>query len=253
MKVLAQKNIWQEHAYDRLLQSFKNIGDEVIEIELVPFSEKLDWNGECDLVLGSTRFVDLARDKGLPVFKSFDPIVQGCWPHWHWINGDGEYAKWGKLIIDEPVFVKPKREKFFTGRVILNQEDKEKVQLTTSGVDDENEEIVWVSSPVNLKKEYRFFVINRKLITGSLYKEKGQLKTKLVDKKTTVWNYAKNLLEKDIIQYPDDSFVIDIGIWDYDTDEEYGNYGIVELNNINSSGIYDCDTNAIAKAFHETL
>lgn len=244
MKILTQRNIWGEHGYDRLLESFRNQNCEVVEIDLIPFTKHLDYNGECDIVLGSTRFIDLARQKGLPVFPTYDPIALNMFPKSMWLNGGGEWVKWKDLIVEqEPVFIKPKREKFFTGRVLESTEDKEKVQLTTSNVEDEGEELIWISPVKNVIDEYRFFVVGGNIITASCYRYNRYPQYHKIDSAHESWFYAQGLLER---YKTDETFVLDIGYV-----KVFGNYcyyGIVELNNLNSAGIYACDTDVLARA-----
>lgn len=243
MQILAQTNIWKEYNYDRLIQSIIERNIPLQEVGLIPFTENFqeEITIEPTVVFGSNRFVNVCRIKGYPTFKSFDPI-EDFYPRDAWINGNGQWIKWGELKIDSPKFLKPKTEKFFTGLVVEKQEDLEKVQLASSFLANEDDELIWVTNPVNIKREIRFFVIKGQIVTASQYRRNGQVEHKLSEwvYDTSAWAAVTDILSnRGMI---DDAFVMDMGL----TDE--GKWLIVELNNFNSSGLYECNTDAIVSA-----
>jgi hypothetical protein len=78
--------------------------------------------------------------------------------------------------------------------------------------------------------EYRLFVVDKKIVTGSLYKLRDQvIYNSLIDE--TVIEFANKMIEK---WTPDRAFVLDVAV----TSE---GHKIVEVNNINSSGFYASD------------
>lgn len=240
MKVLVQKNIWQEYSYDRFLESMNKCGIEYKEVNIIPFtktfSEPVYFTP--DYIFGSTRFVYVCRNLGYPTFPGFD-ARPGFYPKELYIN-DGETMRWGDVKIDSPKFVKPLyAEKFFTGRIFENQEDLEEVQLTTSFIDNESDVLVIVSNPVNIIEEYRFFCIGGKISTASLYKIRGENKRIRIDRTHNSWKFLEKITNK--YGYIEDGFVIDIGLL------SSGEYKIVELNCIHSSGLYDIDTDILCK------
>jgi hypothetical protein len=241
MKFLLQKNIWQEYAYDEFLASIENAGNELQEVNIIPFTETLDPEVDYipDYVFGSGRLVTLARKRKYPTFPSFLPGPYYFAPE-DMVNGEGYDTTWGELKIDEPVFVKPYTEKFFTGLVIETQEDKGKVQLSTSFIQDENTELVRVSKPVKILAENRFFVIGGKIITGSNYREMGHVKHWRRDPGDYPWVACEEILKRGLAL--PSGFVIDVALLDD------GAIKIVELNNLNSAGLYKCDTDAIVRA-----
>lgn len=243
MKILLQSNIWKEYAYDRLIDSIHNANVEYQEVGLIPFTEDFQEKViiEPTVIFGSNRFVNVCRMKGYPTFKSFDPIEE-FYPKEFWINGNGEGVKWGDLKIDTPKFIKPKTEKFFTGILVEKQEDLEKIQLATSFIDNENDELIWVADPVRIIKEIRFFIVGGKVITYSQYKENGLVKHKELPFLEVF--EAAEMVGLILLNYGsiDDAFVMDLGL----TDDN--KWSIVELNNFNSSGLYECNTDAIIRA-----
>lgn len=244
MRLLLQKNIWQENDYDRFIGSLENARVAFEEVHVVPFTDAFDSEVRFvpDYVFGSGRFVNICRTKGYPTFPSFAPIEPLLFDQKHWINGSGTEARWGELNITEPVFVKPFTEKFFTGRVVESNEDKEKVQLATSFIEEEKNELVWVSEPVRLTMEVRFFVLNGEIISGSIYRHGGMVHHVKVMPTHDSWLACKRILNtgRDLPQ----GFVIDLGC----VFEGKYVWKIVEMNNLNSAGLYKCDTDAIVRA-----
>lgn len=94
-----------------------------------------------------------------------------------------------------------------------------------------------VSPEKNIKAEYRLFVVDGEIVSGSLYKV-GQLVTASETIDPIAIDYANKMLD---IWQPDRAFVLDIAI----TDE---GPKVIEVNNINSSGFYKSDISKIVAA-----
>lgn len=250
MKILLQSNIWDEYEYDRFCTSLVDEGIDCSFADVIPFTD--NFVQEIDFVpsyvFGSGRFVNICRAKGFPTFPSFAPIELDLIPSHHWINGDGYKCKWKNLIIDSPKFIKPFTEKFFTGVLVESRDDLQKIQLATSFIEDEGDEDIWVAPPKHIKTEVRFFVLYGEIITASFYKMNGIGHHLQIDHYHPAWAACDRILKdwkrqgcNANVCSPDiDGFVIDLGLCD-DT------WKVVELNNLNSSGIYKCDTDAIAR------
>lgn len=246
MDVLFQTNIWKEYDYDRLIQSIADIGGHCHSVNVIPFSDELstDVNFHVDYVFGSNRFVELCRKAGLPTFKSFPPQIDQY--DNHLINRGMKTLRWGDRFshMDYPIFAKPVREKFFTGRVIESRDDFDKLQLATSFIEDEDVELITLSDVAYISAEVRFFVINNTIITASYYKEDGVACHHKIDYMHNAWYDCEKILAE--CGYIDTAFVMDLGLVGRE-------WKIVELNNINSAGIYKCDTDAIASALKHMI
>jgi hypothetical protein len=217
----------------------RNNGIDYQEVGLIPFTHNFSEpvNFVPDYIFGSTRFVHVCRQYGFPTFPGFSARPE-FYPTDLYIN-NGEIMKWGDVRINSPKFIKPLHvEKFFTGRVFEDQDDLGKAQLSTSFIDNENDVLVVVSDPVNIKAEYRFFVLGGNISTASMYKEKGEIRHIRIDDKHPAWYELEKILRAYGHICP--GFVIDMGL--------VGNtYNIVELNCIQSSGLYDIDTDRLCK------
>lgn len=242
MNILLQKNIWNEYEYDIFCQSIVDANIKHSFVDIIPFTESFQSEIDFvpDYIFGSGRFVNICRSKKYPTFPSFKPIEPDIFPRDLWINGDGYECVWGNLVIDSAKFIKPFTEKFFTGVLVKTQSDLDKVQLSTSFINDENAERIWVSEPKNIKQEVRFFVLYGNLITGSIYKNNGIGHYIALDSNHSSWNVCKNFLSSVDKKY-ENSFAIDLGL----VNDEWK---IIEMNNLNSSGFYKCDTDALVRA-----
>ena len=243
MHFLLQKNIWGEYGYDRFVDSVIRAGISYQMVNSIPFTEEFDEEitHEPDHCFGSTRFINVCRKKGMKVFPTFYPGAFEMFPKEHWINGDGYVSKWGELDITRPVFIKPFTEKFFTGKVVEQNSDLEQIQLSTSFIEDEKEELIMVSECVNIKTEVRFFVLNGGVITGSGYRSDGNAHHFKISCLHPSWGAAEAILKSVIKGDVDAGFTLDLGLVE-------GEWKIVELNNLNSAGFYESDTDALVRA-----
>lgn len=249
MKWLFQSNIWEEYAYDRLLTSTENVGVDFSLVDVIPFTDYFDTIVDFvpDVVFGSNRFVEICRTKKFPTFKSFKPMENEWYPHYEWINQIGTdmtLKEFAEIGYPDDMFIKPYKEKFFTGLVVRDVTDLEKIQLATSFVDKPEEELIRVSPAKNIYKEARFFVIGGRVITGSIYKENGRGKQYALDETSNAWKQCKGLVDEYLL--PDKAFVLDLGL--INREDSVSSWKIVELNNLNSAGLYHCDTDAIVNA-----
>lgn len=246
-KWLLQNNIWQEYDYNRFVDSIRNAGIDFSMVDLIPFTENFvqDVDFIPDMVFGSNRFVEVCRSYGMKTFKSFDPI-ELFYPEEYWLNGEGSDMKikdLKNLLTSGDIFIKPYREKLFTGTVISTCLDLDKIQFATSFVDDLEDEKIRVSSAVKLYQEARFYIIGGVPISASVYRDRGQAKQFELPPESGAWTKCKEILKHGSI---DDAFVMDLGLTNKVNKPE--NWKIVELNNINSTGLYKTNTDAIVSA-----
>jgi|694.fasta_scaffold23084_4 hypothetical protein len=97
--------------------------------------------------------------------------------------------------------------------------------------------VMCYSTPKTIVSEYRFFVVNRKIVTASQYNSEGLYWIRNIDMMyNTEFDEHFKFVERMINKYsPDDSFVIDI------CKLEDGSMKVVECNCINCSGFYAID------------
>lgn len=120
------------------------------------------------------------------------------------------------------VFIKPDRGfKSFNGMVVnLEDEWQEDINITS--------DLVLVSSPKEIKEEYRFVVCGTEIIDGCMYKP-DQCKIK----NSSITDYAKNIAALDVYN-PDPMFTMDIALTD-------GGPKLLEINSFSCAELYACD------------
>lgn len=245
-----QENLFQEREYENFLDACLRQGINYCQVKIVPFSHKLVpeiSEPNPILAFGSTALVRISQERG------WYPGVF----HNHNFNFKVWSEAWGKNILNyqakicaisqmekvatelNKFFVRPGEDlKYFNGTVI-DKEDlnswKEEVFSKSNYLTEDTEVVI---SPVqNIYKEYRFFVVDNHLVTGSLYKlgNKFCLDTNIEP------DANEFVLQMIKLWQPSRAFVIDIAL----TQE---GYKIVEINCINSAGFYAADVNKIVNA-----
>ena len=101
--------------------------------------------------------------------------------------------------------------------------------------------MITFASVKNILREYRFFVVDGKIVTGSLYKL-GDRVTYMSDIDPDVLAYAQSRVDQ---WQPARAFVIDIALL------EGGEKKVIEINNFNSAGFYASDVSKIVGAIED--
>lgn len=157
-------------------------------------------------------------------------------------DDDSNVPEWDEF------FIKPNEDtKAFTAEVLSRDaflEFKHKIQaigdeFSTVTVDTR----VVIAKPKGIDSEFRFFVVDGKVVTYSRYKMGST-----VFYQSWVDEYIVEFAQRMVDTYqPDRAFVIDIAIVD---DDELK---VVEVNSINSSGLYDIDVQKLVFAIEEMV
>jgi len=102
-----------------------------------------------------------------------------------------------------------------------------------------------VSSPKNIKREYRMFVVDDKVVAGSTYR-RNRRSSISPDVPYEVYTFTRTVLAETTFR-PDPAWVIDI------CEDEDGKLWVLEIGSISCCGIYGADAMAIVKALTELL
>jgi hypothetical protein len=152
------------------------------------------------------------------------------------LNGDIIIEKIKDLVLDDkPLFIRPlKDNKLFTGRVFKNEDfNILKYDMSNTAL----EEYVILSEPKLIESEYRLFIVDKKIVSGSLYKLRGQvIWSDFID--STILNFANEMISK---WSPAIAYTLDIALINKEPK-------IIEINNINSAGLYKSDVSKIVDA-----
>ena len=142
---------------------------------------------------------------------------------------------------EQTTFIKPADQKLFAVGVYEPDEPIPGLEQL------EPNDPILVSDAVSFKREYRFFVYNLEVQTGSIYLLDGsvpQVEVGYAGEGDDFWleayTFAQKVCSETDIELPE-SFVLDVGLLDSDE------WAVVEFNPTWASGIYGCDPYAVLK------
>lgn len=142
--------------------------------------------------------------------------------------------------IAEEFFIRPTgNTKLFTGMSITKKDFLEWQKR------EDKEDSLYIGQTLmvaplqSIKAEYRFFVVNQKVITGSSYKVDGKVDISCKPSFEVI-RYTEKMVDKFPLAK---AFVIDIA-------ETEKGLKVIEYNNINTSGLYGCDELAFVRAIN---
>ncbi|MEM7558832.1 MAG: ATP-grasp domain-containing protein [Planctomycetota bacterium] len=141
--------------------------------------------------------------------------------------------------VDGRVFVRPDTPlKIFTGQCISqNDFDRDYDYLAFNGFPEES--LVVVSTPKRILKEWRFVVVEGRVVAGSEYCDNGTFVARRAEDEQT-FDFARKVA--DCGYQPEPVWVLDI----CKTNE--GRFAVVEVGAFSFAGLYDCDKDAIVRA-----
>jgi hypothetical protein len=174
------------------------------------------------------------------------------WPH-KMLNADSEFGKFGDLIpTPEVFFARPVADsKYFAGRIFDKAEWVEwQGKVRDLGEDDGSglraDTMVMACEPKRILREYRFWIVDKKVITGSLYKMGDRVVyDKVIDKEAETFAWACVAPMSLDCWNPLSAFVLDIALL---PDNQYK---IVEINTINAAGLYAADVGKLVSALED--
>lgn len=148
---------------------------------------------------------------------------------------------------NELFFIRPCEDnKAFTGKVVSKsqfldwQKIINKINDKRSKLNSETE--ILIAPYKEIQKEVRLFIFEGKVITGSYYKIGAKVIYEELKNGDSVIEYAEKMCEG---YQPAQAFVLDVAMVDND-------YKIIEINNINSVGLYNSNVNKFIEAVETT-
>lgn len=198
------------------------------------------------MVYGSKSLSLIAKDRGLTpgtfMNENFEFEVLKKSFGQELLNSDFQI---GDLFTLQPewntFFIRPTgNTKLFTGMVVSAEEFKEWQDREEKDPQSPYRNQPLMISPIQeILSEFRFFVVDGKVVSGSSYRVKGGENTSL-KASDEMLEYTQRMVEIFPLAR---AYVIDIA----DTKE---GFKIVECNNINTSGLYNCNEYDIIKAIN---
>lgn len=266
-----QNNLWEEAGYVRFVKELDRLGIEYVTVKPVPFTNIIlpaDFDctkqdiSEVDepyidsskavIACGATSLCRIAKAKGwtpgsfLNENYTYEKWANGFGKE-NCLNGDAVVSQVQHAVCDlDKVFVRPVEDsKAFNGQLMTkDQFNKWKDQI--SKIDPQpfqplsKETEIMVCAPKPIYAEYRFFIVDGIVISGSMYKRGTQVfHDSEVDQYIT--DFAQEMVDK---WQPNIAFVIDVAQTD-------NGLKIIEMGNINSAGFYKIDVNKYIIAMEE--
>lgn len=241
MYYVIQENTFKEENHHVLIETLDrlNINYEIVKVR--PFIEDFKFKTKQKNVFcfGSVKMSRLAKKYGwFPgslLNENHDYRVYSKYYKENLLNYDSKIQRFGDDINEDIFFVRPCEDtKYFTGKVytkdewIFWKENFYKIGAETSLTDDTE---IQVSTPKTITKEFRFWIVDGEVITGSLYRMGNWIKrSENVDEGAL--EFCKQMIN---IYQLADAFVMDIcEVLINDKPE----YKIIECGCINSAGFY---------------
>jgi len=255
MHWILQSDIYREEGYESLRDAIRRMDIPNTEVKMIPFSHEIVPEPVVEnpaVVMGSISLCNYAKEKGWAPGAfingyNFNHSAYKCGYGKHLLNYDAHVVKFGEADTADPnldvFFLRPYDDsKCFAGEIISRcdfQDWQEKVRR----IQDENyttistETVVTVASVKKILREYRFFVVDGRVITGSLYKMGNR-----VTYQSQVDDDVSRFAQRMTYQFePDRAFVLDIALTE-------DGFKVIEVNCFNAAGFYACDVTKIIHA-----
>lgn len=245
-----QENLSNEPGFESLTEALIRRALPFTIVKIVPFSHELIPEPVIPdgpvIVSGSTILTKVAMERGWKpgafLNDNFDFRVWQEKYKGFLLNDDAVITEFGRLNPKEPVFVRPcSGHKTFAG-FILEPENVQSWQDQILNVSDgystlTTETLVLSASPKQILREYRFFIIDRQVITGSLYKSGFYFQTS-----GDCDELAQSLAEAAAQTWqPDRAFVMDIALTPKGPK-------VIEINCLNAAGFYQANVDRLVEA-----
>ena len=241
MYYVIQENTFREANYEVLVNTLDRYKLPYEIVKVLPFVEEFEFKTDRKDIFcfGSVKMSRLAKKynwlPGSLLNENHDYRVYSKFYQNNLLNFDSRVQKFGDDISEDLFFARPCEDtKTFTGKVFDKDEWlKFKNRFFESGESSTltNDTEIQVSSVKNITKEFRFWIVDGQVVTGSLYRCGGWINyNNIVD--DGALEFCKEMVK---IYQLADAFVMDICEVLKDDIIEYK---IVECGCINSAGFY---------------
>ena len=260
MHWIIQENLYRETGLDELTLILKRLGIPFSLHKIIPFVGELlpDINPDNPvIVIGSYSINNIAKRKGWK--PGFIDIIQYDFEeqrrHWgiHMLNYDARVHCFGDIFdLEEEFFIRPTEDsKCFSGTIMSKEEFLDWRHRILELKEDDGSTItkdtkIVIASPKEILQEYRFWIVDGQIITSSLYKMGSRVIYSPIIDKSADW-FAMSMIHPMCLHSwnPARAFCLDIAMI-----EENGEvkYKIIEINNINSAGLYAANIPSLVMA-----
>jgi hypothetical protein len=264
MHHIVQANLFNEFGFKTLIDALDANGCPYTVVKVVPFAHTLEPEVEFGpddkvFVWGSLTLDGIAKERGWNPGclqnENFDMRILKDRFGAFFLNSDATFCTFAEMSFDKPMFCRPVHDtKTFSGTVLTPEElqgwKEAVIEVSNTGYSSLRPETpVMFASPKPIDFEARFFVVDGKVITGSVYRSFGQLLYQRIEndglfRPMLEWIQRHHGIDTRCLFTP---YPIAPG-YAIDVAQVGGEYKVIEVNTLNSSGFYDCDMNAVVRA-----
>ena len=257
MHWVLQTNLFDEKAFDDLLTQLDRQQTKYSIVKMIPFAEEItpdvNVNDDNVFVCGSTAIGKVATKKGwIPGYfdenLDMELLVKNYGPYMLNTNVRISKLRDVKKVWDK-FFIRPCSDKKEFAGMIMDWDEFEIWQQQVIDLDGESsytsltgDDKVLIAPLIEIYAEYRFYVVDGKVITGSTYKL-GKSVTYCGNVDPIIYNFAQQMVD---IWQPNRAFVIDIA-------KIENGLKVLEINSINSAGFYHCDMGKFVNAINSMM
>jgi hypothetical protein len=247
MHWIVQTHVFNEERYAEIVGILRSGGIPYTPVRVIPFSDEMHPVPRVEnpvAVIGSHGLVRIAGRMGWGPGVFFNdqisfPVYAGVFGR-DLLNHDARVSRFDEVEISAPSFLRPTEDdKAFAGMVVTPEDFREwrerVLEIDGFSTVDGGTQVV-VASLKEIHAEYRFFVVDRRIVTASRYRLDGR-SSPSANVPAEVARAAEGFVEQ---WQPDRAFVIDLAVTP-------DGPKIIEFNNINSAGWYHAD---LAKLIH---
>jgi len=238
-----------------LKNACKNLGVDYVEVDLVPFTNEIPSfpTEKKSIFYGSTTFRELLyADNRAGLFFNSNFYIENYLNHWgsSMLNHGSKITTFKDLMAmefepEKILFIRPNDDtKSFTGVAKSFKDIGEwyKSLKVFSNTNLDMDTKIIVGEPYNIQTEWRLWIVNKKVVASSQYREYFTLR-----EKEGCPDEVIKFAESRCSEYtPHDVFVMDIGLCG---DEHY----IIECGCMNAAGFYKANVQEIVKSVTEYL
>jgi hypothetical protein len=253
MHWIIQDNLFHESGLEDLLATLRQIEAPYSMVKVVPFSHEMIPDLQPDglvITMGATSLSGIAKSRGWSPgtflndnhdFRVWSQAYQG-----HLLNEDAQVVRFGDMNPSQPLFfVRPCDDgKQFAGCVMDRDEfvdwQRKVIDLKETYTSLDANTMVLFATPQIIMQEIRFFVVDGRIITGSLYK-RGNRVIYSSDLDDPAKAFAQTLVDH---WCPARGFVLDIALTD-------NGYKVIEINCLNSAGLYASNVAKLVAAIED--
>jgi hypothetical protein len=250
-KWVIQKNLCTDN-FDSIVRALKNLKLPYDAIDVIPFSETLDYDANYDgpiVAYGSTSLMKLAPKSWIPGVwyneATFKPSNWGPCNMSRYLNSNYIIMPLRDVLKhwrDDKQFIRPNSDfKLFSGDVFMKGDFKDWYEKVKKLIDTGTYVNLTLDTSVSvapyqyIDNEWRFFIADKIILAASQYKVNGHVKPS-TDMNGMAYNLARDIARSK--WQLASAYVVDIA-------EVYSQFKIIEFNNFNSSGFYKCNIESI--------